>query len=162
MAYTIKLKRGNEANKPILQNGEPYLAMDTSSLWVGKGNGTSEKFLSGSQASQSVQTKTFAFINPSDNAQSAAFVVDSSAQLSKIRVFATSTPTANTTVHIMRGASNGSGSFTQIATISFTTANPSPVTLSTPVQLNVDDVVYAVIIGAVNGLTNLSVQLVLS
>ena len=40
MSYTIMLKRGLEANKPSgLRNGELYLALDTSIMWVGQGVG---------------------------------------------------------------------------------------------------------------------------
>ena len=159
MSFTIQLKRGNEVSKPsILPNGEAFLALDTGTMWVGQGNGQPlKKFIS-----TDIQTKTFAFINPADNSQSAAYIVDSAKTLTKIRVFATSAPTANTTVNIMRGASNGSGSFTQIATVSFTTATPSPITLGYPVSLATDDVLYAVISGSINGLTNLSVQIILN
>jgi hypothetical protein len=92
----------------------------------------------------------FCLLNPATDAESARYILRSDKTGTYVNIVSTSTPTSAITCKIYQGA-------TEIASVSHsTTSSTSDIT---DVSLSSGDVLYAKISGAVNGVTNITIEL---
>jgi hypothetical protein len=93
----------------------------------------------------------FCLINPAVDAESARYILRSNKTATEVKVISTTAPTSAITIKVYQNS-------TEIASFSHATTSTT-FDINPNVSLSVDDVIYAKISGAPNGVTNITIEL---